>query len=204
MLQKLFDHFSGRLYPYFWKYRHLWSKGWPESYLYEESVNQVHRRLICEAIEKLEPFDTILEWGCGPGANLLWFTRQFPKAKIYGVDISRVAINYAKEYFKNYPNVQVTTDESIFFKGTDVFVSDAALIYNANPQNFFMVLKNNIAKGYVGCEWHADVEKSFTYGRHWVHNFKKLLPGCELRKLTWNDWPDDGWSTYGHIITWRK
>jgi hypothetical protein len=40
-------------------------------------------------------------------------------------------------------------------------------------------------------------------GRHWVHNFKKLLPGCEVTQFKW-DVPDEGWDTYGHIIRWEK
>lgn len=205
MLQSLFDHFSSSLYPYFWKYRHLWSKGWPESYLSDESVNQIHRRLLCEAIEKLEPFWNIHEYGCGPGANLLWFTRQFPHAKIFGYDVSGAAIFEAAKTFYFSEKVHLVRTSKLEPKGEiDVLVTDACLIYDKNPSEMFSIAMQFMNNGYVGCEWHADCDKSFTYGRHWVHNFKKLLPGCELRKLTWNDWPDDGWSTYGHIITWRK
>jgi hypothetical protein len=203
MFQSAFDLISNKLYPYFWRFRHLWSPGWPESYLYRESVNQSHRRILCDEIAKMEPFDSIMEYGCGPGANLLWFARQFPFAKIEGMDISRKAVNYGKQYFMFFPNVHITTDESILAKGTDVFVTDAALIYNAKPDPFLMWVKSRVSRGYVGCEWHSDCDKSLTFGRHWVHNYRKLFPGCEVQKLKW-DVPDEGWDTYGHIITWRK
>lgn len=202
MLHKLFDHFSGRLYPFFWQYRHLWSKGWPEAYLSEESIHQSHRRRLCEALETLEPFHTILEYGCGPGANLVWFTRQFPFAKIYGVDISGPALECGRKAFEDNPNVtfldRIPEDVPI-----DVFVTDACLIYRKEFSDILDAITLLSGVGYVGCEWHADCDESFTFGRHWVHNYRKLLPGCEVRKLTWDE-PDQGWDTYGHIITWKK
>lgn len=203
MLQNAFDLISDRVYPYFWKYRHLWSKGWPESYLSEESIGQIHRRWLCEAVETLYPFDTIMEYGCGPGANLVWFARQFPWARIYGVDISRPAIEEGRRYFKDFENVSFDTNKSEEMQ-VDVFVTDAMLIYREHLESFAQSIRNEVTKGFVCCEWHSECDEPFAYGRHWVHNFKTLFPGCELRKLTWDDWPDDGWSTYGYIITWRK
>ena len=85
----------------------------------------------------------------------------------------------------------------------DVLVTDATFIYLKHPLKIVSTALEFMNNGYVGCEWHSDCDKSFTFGRHWVHNYRKLFPGCELQKLTW-DVPDEGWDTYGHIIKWRK
>lgn len=194
MFQTAFDLISDRVYPYFWKYRHLWSKGWPERYLSDESLKQPHRRKLCDAIQSLEPFNSIMEYGCGPGANLMWFTHQFPWANIYGVDVSKRAIEAGRKAIPNVEFMETIPDNL----SVDILVTDASLLYMKEFNNI-----NKANKGYVGCEWHAECDEPFTFGRHWVHNFRKLLPGCEIKKLKW-DVPDEGWDKYGHIITWKQ
>lgn len=197
MLSNVYDHFFNAFYPYFWKYRHLWSKGWPESYISEESLKHPHRRLLLDAVSKFEPFDSLLEYGCGPGANLFLLAKKYPKAKFYGVDVSKDALEKAIKL----PNIEYLT-KKVDWLQTDLFLTDACLIYKRAPWGIVDAIRS-YGKGYIGCEWH-DEKGTFGHGRHWVHNYRKLFPGCELRKLTWEDWQDDGWSTYGHIITWRR
>ena len=206
MLRNAFDHFLGRLYPYFWKYRHVWSKGWPDSYLYEESINGKHRLKIVEALRTFQPFESVLDYGCGPGANLFVLARHFQEAKLYGTDISLKAIECARETFKDFENINVWNlhDEACEkHEPWDVVITDAVFIYLKDPGKVIEDLKKSMTKGYIGCEWHSDCDESFVFGRHWVHNYRKLFEGCEITKIEW-DVPDKGWDTYGHIITWKK
>lgn len=201
MLQGVLGHISSRLYPYFWKYRHWWSEGWPESYLSRESIDQPHRQLLCDELEKFQSFQSVLEYGCGPGANLICFANRFPHAKLYGVDVSEYALELGRKrlWFKNVTLFNVGAQLPNF----DILVTDAFCIYKKDIHLFFKFVRHYMTKGYIGCEWHTDSDQSFMAGRHWVHNFKKLLPGCEVTKFKW-DVPDEGWDTYGHIIRWEK
>jgi len=198
MLSKLYDHFLNRFWPLFWKYRHVWDKDWADSYASEESLNHPHRKLILEAVRQFEPFEIFLEYGCGPGANLALLADKYPKSTFIGVDISRVALGKAIKK-ANIFYFEVTNVPGF---NCDIALTDACMIYARQGEEIASVIKRH-SKAFIGCEWH-DEKGTFGHGRHWVHNYRKLFPGCELRKLTWNDWQDDGWSTYGHIITWKK
>ncbi len=41
----------------------------------------------------LRDVDSIYEFGCGPGHNLLYFSRRFPEAKLHGLDWAQAAVN---------------------------------------------------------------------------------------------------------------
>jgi len=204
MLSNVYGHFLNRFWPLFWKYRHFWDKDWAESYASEESLSHPHRTLLLEAVSKFEPFDSLIEYGSGPGANLYRISKRFPNAKLYGIDLSDMALKKGRELFKNNPKVKFLKSRP---RGKlDLYLTDAFLIYKdylAASHLIFKITDDAEPIAYIGCEWH-DEKGTFEHGRHWVHNFKKLLPGCELRKLTWDDWQDEGWSTYGHIITWIR
>ena len=198
MLSNVYGHFLNRLWPYFWKYRHLWDRKWPEGYTNEESLTHPHRKLILEAVSRFEPFDSIFEYGSGPGPNLILLSKKYPGLSLYGYDISKIA----RLKLSKISNTVALNPTDLPPKKVDGCISDAALIYREKP--IFLRYVQDNSKFYVGCEWHDDTRDSYRIDRNYVHNFKRLLPGCELRKLTWQDWQDEGWSTYGHIITWKK
>jgi trans-aconitate methyltransferase len=57
-----------------------------------------HRRIFDKIIEKVpkEEILTAVDIGCGEGSNLLYLQGRFPKAKLFGLDISSTAIERAK------------------------------------------------------------------------------------------------------------
>ena len=197
MLSNVYGHFLIKAYPYFWKYRHFWDKDWAESYASQQSILHPHRQLILNAIETIGPFDSLVEYGCGGGANLILLKEKYPKVTFYGLDISESALRTAKKATKGLG----ITYYKKRCRWANVLLTDAFLIYKQSNDSVLDWI--DAFDAYVGCEWHSD-EGPFLKEGHSVHNFKKLLPGCELRKLTWDDWQDDGWSTYGHIITWIR
>lgn len=154
-----------------------------------------------KAVETIDPKEGVLEIGCGGGANLYRLAQKFPRIAIYGSDISPHARKVAEKLTKGLGVIILKPDDR---KPDDIelVLTDALLIYKIHPEEITdMICKEH--RAYVGCEWHSDCDKSFTFGRHWVHNYRKRFPGCEIQKLTW-DVPDEGWDTYGNIITWRK
>ena len=215
MLSKLYGHFLSKHGAWFWKHRHWWDRKWPQGYTSKESLEHPHRQLILNALEPYAPFFHVLELGCGGGANLYLISenklisdKYYTFGSALGIDISREVIYQAEDTYINRFMDFCVQDIRLCewrFPKNDALVTDAMLIY-LMPEEMGRVveaIKECVLKVAVFCEWHSD-EGPFVYDGHWVHNFKELFSGCELRKLTWQDWQDDGWSTYGHIITWIR
>ena len=85
----------------FWKTRQI---DWKSHYW---NLDHPHRQRIIEIIRKY-PVKSVLEIGCGAGANLYNIKKAFPEIKIAGCDINPDAIQTAKELFRG-----VKTDEGI-------------------------------------------------------------------------------------------
>lgn len=69
-------------------------------------VGRLRRRAVDAA--RLERGDTVLEVGCGTGANLTLLAREVgPRGRVVGVDLSRGAIERARRSTRGYPQVEV-------------------------------------------------------------------------------------------------
>ena len=194
MLSNVYDHFSSRFASFFWKYRHLWDPKWPQGYTNSESLNHPHRELILKAVAKCEPFSVLYEDGCGPGANLALLADKYPDKRFYGTDISLAAIRDAIRK----PNIFYVKSISEV-PPIDIFLTDAFFIYRKYVRKD---LVEYFGRNYVGCEWHSDRGPFLSEGR-WIHDYRKLFPGCEITKIPHDVWPGGGWEKYGHIITWK-
>src|SRR4030042_2921121 len=120
----------------FWKFRHIFDRKWPESYISQESINHPHRKFLIDKISVYYPFENILEIGCASGPNLYLLAKKFPEIKLYGIDISKKAIEVGKEYFKkeNINNIFLSEGKAgelkkFGDKSIDVIFTDATLIY---------------------------------------------------------------------------
>lgn len=69
-------------------------------------------------------FQNVLEIGCGPGIDLVYFAQKYPSRNIYGIDISPAMVDVAREKIqgKNLSNVEVETgsveDIGMLFPGS--------------------------------------------------------------------------------------
>ena len=68
-------------------------------------LNQYLKSEIDHLLKKIKPSDTVLEIGCGYGRIIK--TLQSKAKKVVGVDMSPDNINMAKEYLKEYKNVEL-------------------------------------------------------------------------------------------------
>jgi SAM-dependent methyltransferase len=84
------------------KIANYWAKinnwdAYQESYFPKNLHSLPHQRSqwLVEELKKIE-FSSILEIGCGCGRNLFHIKNSFPNSKLYGMDISSDAIQFAK------------------------------------------------------------------------------------------------------------
>ena len=192
----------------YWKQRVI---NWHESYF---NIDHPHRQKIIEILKRFD-FWSILEIGCGAGANLYLVKQSFPRVDIGGIDWNADAIEEAKKMLPRASILQVgeATDIYISDKGADIILSDMCLIY-LTKKNFYKVLEEarRVARvGMVFCEFH---HKSWFRRQilRWTsgynsYNYKKELKKAgfydiQMYKLTEQDWPGGNpQRDYGWIIS---
>lgn len=79
-------------------YEDIWKGTWGDMQKYGP-VHRHHRRIFTSMLSKLpqEEIETIADIGCGEGSNLFFLSTKFPKAKLYGFDVSLTALESAKK-----------------------------------------------------------------------------------------------------------
>ena len=82
---------------------------------YKYKTNTRYQRYLVELLEKeMDQIpDSVLDVGCGQGLNTVKFAEDWPNAKIVGVDLSDIGIEYAKSHYG-------TTNKNVSFICGDV------------------------------------------------------------------------------------
>lgn len=172
---------------------------WKESYWNPEHP---HRDLIIKALKRI-PFGSIIEVGCGAGANLGKIIQNFKGVSVGGIDINPDAIKTAEEIFGNDAEVlEVSSMDKIFLsdQSSDIVLTDMALIY-ADPFKINKVIKEikRVARNAVILiefhhkNWFKRLALRLFSGYN-SYNYQKLLEkhgfyNIEFYKLTEKDWP---------------
>lgn len=180
---------------------------------YWASKHHPHRKMIIEAIKRLQPFESLLEIGCNCGPNLALLKEEFPDIKeTAGVDINPDAIEKAKTkvYATKFWVADFTDMSFIPNKSYDIVLADAVLIYS-NPEEIEKVVSeiNRIArKSVVLVEWFSRSLKGVLKDFHWCRNYQKILEnfGFEVKKvkITENEWPNKNWAKHGYIFSGQR
>lgn len=76
----------------YWKNRKI---NWEVSYF---NIDHPHRKFLVSMLKE-NPVKSVLEIGCGAGANLFNIKKEFPETKVAGCDINEDAIETAKQIF---------------------------------------------------------------------------------------------------------
>ncbi len=201
---------------FFWKFRHIFDKKWPEGYLSSSCFSHPHRKLLIKTISKYYPFRKVLEIGCASGPNLYLLARKFPEASFYGIDISKKAVETGNNFFqkKGIPNVRLKEGDfekelkKLKTKSFDVVFSDAVLIY-IDRKRIERVVRELIRvtkKAVILCEMHQAENLQSIFEGHWTHNFKKIFgkfigeEKVKLTKIPFSFWEDKIWGKFGFII----
>ena len=107
-----------------WKNRSI---DWQKDYL--DTWNHPHRGLIVSVLKKLS-WLSLIEIGCGSGANLMRILKEIPGIQVGGVDINEDAIKLATESFKGaLLKVGSADDIMLSDNSCDIILSDMLLIY---------------------------------------------------------------------------
>ena len=107
---------------------------------YTATWNHPHRLLICEVLKQFE-WKSLIEIGCGSGANLIKIVKTFAGIQVGGIDINADAIEIAKKTFTP-ALLKVGTGDNIMFSDSsaDVVLTDRMLIY-VSPRSIHKYIK---------------------------------------------------------------
>jgi trans-aconitate methyltransferase len=181
-----------------WKYRHLWNREAIMDQLGNDSLNHPHRKFLLEKIEEFEPFDSLLEFGCGAGANLLLLSQEYPGDSFYGYDInSNIELPSPRG---NVSRVESLDD----VESVDIVLVDAVFIYMlpCYVKLHLEKLKAIANKAILLFEWNIAGCSRIIWD-HLAHDWKDILPGCKIIEVE-DLYDDAGWKRWGTFITWQK
>jgi ubiquinone/menaquinone biosynthesis C-methylase UbiE len=192
-----------------WKKRKI---DWKAHYM---NPQHPHRALIAEVLKHLQ-WKSLIEVGCGAGANLVHIVKTNEGKQVGGVDINPDAIAFARTQFSN-ALLKVNPADNILLsdQSVDVILSDMTMIY-ISPFKMKKHLKEfkRLARNYlVLCELHSPslwerFAVKWKQGYN-VYNWPKLLEkhgfnDIQAYKIPKECWPEsDLQQQYGYIIVAR-
>lgn len=188
---------------------------WAKEYL--STWDHPHRMLIVAALGNLKGWMSLMELGCGAGANLVAILKAGMKDKqLGGVDINPEAIELCRNTFKGGVfKVSPADNLMISDSSTDVVLTDMCLIYYG-PRKIHKALEEikRVARAYVVfCEFHHHsywkrLQLRLTSG-YYAHDYRKILEehgysDVELYKIPEEYWPGGNpQKTFGYLIKAR-
>lgn len=184
---------------------------WGESYL--STWNHPHRHMITSVLKTFE-WQSLLEVGCGAGANLMNIIKCIGKKQLGGIDINADAIEMAQKSFNGaFFKVSSVEDMMMSDSSVDVVLSDMTLIY-VGPRKINKVIKEikRVARlRVVLCEFHMEswfqrIMMRLKSGYN-AYDYVKLLEKHGFHdviryKIPKEAWPGGGWQEKcGYVIT---
>lgn len=182
-----------------------WSKWWVKRPIdwktaYLDTWQHPHRDMISSVLTQFKWW-SLLEVGCGPGANLYNIISHFKGKQLGGVDINPEAIKLAEKTFNGaFFKVCEAHDIMMSDSSTDVVLTDMTLIY-LDPWKVKKALNEikRVARQYIIlCEFHSEnplkrLSLWLTSGLY-AHNYRRLLIKLGfydviLIKVPANAWP---------------
>jgi len=183
---------------------------WKTSYF--DTWNHPHRFLISDILKRLS-WISLIEIGCGGGANLKNILESVSGKQIGGIDINKDAIDFcSKNFVGGMFKVGSGEDVMMSDNSTDVVLSDMSLIY-VGPMKINKYLNEfkRIGRKYVIlCEFHSNslwnrLALRFNSGYN-AYNYRKLLSKHGFYDIFIQKIPESAWpggnpqKTFGNII----
>lgn len=197
---------SSRAHTRYWAERKI---DWKVQYF--DTWDHPHRYLISQVLKTFH-WNSLLEVGCGAGANLANIVVNHPNKQLGGTDISTDAIATAEKVFQGaFFKVCPMDDIMMSDDSVDVILTDMALIYadrktmNKTLREFMRIARTRI----VLCEFHSDslwerIKTKVMTGYN-VYNYVQLLEkhgfyDVTRYKIPARAWPGGLQEKIGYII----
>lgn len=183
----------------YWVEREL---DWAKSYW---DIDHPHRKVFAN----IEEPESVLEIGCGCGANLKVIQNKFPDVELAGIDINKEAIKEAKLKLPEADLKVGNATKIPFERKFDLVITDALLIY-IGRRKITKVLKEirRVGKKVMFVEFHTiDKERRKTLeisDNYYAYNYNRLLKDfkdVKVEQLPKGTWLGEPWESSGYIIT---
>ena len=204
MIKNKLYHFKQRIIWYYQKFtfdpHFYWEKNGGEKYFNSfHTYNSRNENKFLDFIRKYKP-KRIIDIGCGYGRYLKSIRNEFPKIELYGSDISRTQIKYAKKYLSS-DNVHLFVSDSTNFNFQDNFF-DLSIGYSiwehVTPKNFEIIFNEIRRISKTGYFLEFDRTKRNVYAKtnssHHIFSydldlkFKNNLISKKLIKGSWGEY----------------
>jgi ubiquinone/menaquinone biosynthesis C-methylase UbiE len=188
----------------YWQKRKI---NWHESYF---NLEHPHRIMLMKLLGTLK-FNSLMEVGCGAGANLALAVKTFPNLRVGGLEINEDALTEAKKMLPLSIFEQGTVEDMYFSdKTVDLVLTDACLIY-VGPTKINKAIEEikRVARNYVVfVELHEPnffKRLAIRLVGYNAYDYKKLLKKhgfydidiCKIPKEVWEGGP---WEQFGYYI----
>lgn len=200
---------------YWWRYRHLIDGSYREAPS-PSAPTDPHREQLWSLIAPISP-ESLIEVGCGDGANLALFARKAPALRLSAVDVNPLALGIAEQRVRAEGGTagkfhRSSAEQLPFADGsTDVALSDAVFMY-LPPAQATTALREmrRVARRQIIVHTFADntLAESVIVGGNWVHAFGPLLqiaiPGAAVQRNASALVTSRQWKEYGaaFVVTW--
>ena len=190
----------------YWRQRKI---DWKVSY--SDTWTHPHRQLIVEVLSQFR-WKSLIEIGCGSGANLIKIVQSFQGVQVGGMDINKDAIELASKTFTG-AHFGVGSGDNIMMsdKSTDCVLVDAVYIYVGSFQiRKYIREAKRIARNYIVlCEFHSEswwnrLALKINTGYN-AYDYKKLLESegfydVVITKIPKEAWSGTPWQEFGYIL----
>lgn len=192
----------------FWANRKI---NWTEHYF---NPDHPHRAYIIALLKEMK-FTSILEAGCGAGANLYRIRSVFPNIEIGGIELNQDAVDECRKRVANAVIEQGQIDNMYFSdKSADIVLTDAALLYYGSwkIKKALKEIDRVARKGILFCELYSPswFERLMVrFAGYNAHNYPKLLKkmgyhDIRVYKIPKEVWPGGPWEYTGYFILAKK
>ncbi len=196
----------------FWKYRHIISPQWVESYITDSSMEHPHRKYLADIVAKLD-CSSLIEFGSATGPNLKLFSARLPSCQFVGLDISHRAVEVGRKYFSenkignvSFMQSDLTDLEQFPSNQFDYGVTDALLIYIDNKRivKLAQELQRICKKGLILVEYDDDSSsaKGTRIDKYWTRDYSKRFSEAttvDKEAIDGKIW-EGNWSKRGKIV----
>ena len=200
---------------WWWRYRHLIDGSYRQAPPATDVVDP-HREQLWSLIAPFNP-QSLLDVGCGDGANLALFARKAPHVRLDGVDINPLGLGIAEQRVRaeggSAGEFRYGSAERLPFPNgcADLALSDAVFMY-LPPVQAASALREmrRVARRAIVVHTFADdaLTESTVVDGNWVHAFVPLLrraiPNATVQRIASPLVTSAQWRDFGaaFVVTW--